>query len=262
MKKIFIITFILSFSLVIFSQNSNGNIEILFDKRYFNEKVNNRCKEWIWEINSIEFTVNNDTVRIPLNNQVFDTIVLYRSEFNKIDTIITKFSNNKNYTITYNDCCNNFDIYLTERWLLYKQNDYQIHRDSLVLNETCQLVFNLQNYFGTELIFGIYGDIYGAYTGGELKNNELITSEVPFLSGYSDFVNYIGIGEIEIINTDTLDEKWYEKEYHIFIEENIEGRFKKEFFKFKCRFFNREIIKVTYDFLTKEKKVEIIGNAP
>ena len=265
MRNISIII-LLIYPFILSSQTLTDSIIIKFDSSLtYSEKIIERCKAWTWIINGKETFISKEKNIFPIHDSGFDTIVFIRAESKRIDTIVTKFTSNNEYIINYNHCCHTFDIYLSKTYSYYidlnKKGGWGSADSVKNSNESSSVSFRIRNYYGKHKMVGAFGDIFGEYTGGGfLKNDDVVKKGFPFRSGYSDNVDYIIIGTIEIIDKDTLVENWYEKEYHVLLNDNdvyLEGRFINEFVKFQCRFFNKEKIFIDFDYKTGKFAMKI-----
>jgi hypothetical protein len=129
--------------------------------------------------------ISRNKIQFPINNSGFDTIVFSRPEFQKIDTIITKFSENCEYILTQNRCCNTFDIFHKRRFYeyldLYKTKTWQYADSVKRVNESVSVCFQLLNLHDNDMVVGIYGDIFGAFTRGIiLKKRGAISFRISF----------------------------------------------------------------------------------
>lgn len=251
MKQLFL--FILFFQSV-FSYAKEKTAIIHFD----GYRAIAETKTWKWKINGVELSFVNSSVTFTVHYPKQDTIIYSKNDTAKKELIITRFTPGQFYTITFSGCCMAFDIFGDDH---YPKKHNPTWPDTLGMKlENGTVQFKALNYTDTTMLIGSFGDIYGGYTGGVLlTSNTLSTKTDPFLLPYSNYVNHVIIGKAQYVNMDTLDEEWYNREFHIIVKDvkNKEAVYLKEFVNFQCRFFNRENLVVIYDCKTSEVKLEI-----
>lgn len=265
MKKLNLIPLLLlAFSCSCFSKEIKT---ALFYVKILPKNLETHQENYSWTINGQIITTNKDLIKIKINYPLFDTITLTKANEKRI--ILTRFYMNHIYELSPFSGLSDIEIYDVEKLKLYKAFLSKIKEGTLLedklyrsfdslksVTETGRVIFKLKNYTEKELIGGTFGLIDWNFTSGKvLANNKSIEIKEPFTSGNSNFCFDITVGIGMIVKENAI----YNDSRNINFDYD-EGRlfvYKETLFSTEYRFFNNEILIVTYDGKTKQVNLKL-----
>ena len=84
--------------------------EFTTDTSRINDHMRERISKELWYINGQEMRYDGKTIKIKVNPDKFDTIVYYRQNQKRYDTVLCNVATPNKYMLIYNECCGFFNI--------------------------------------------------------------------------------------------------------------------------------------------------------
>ena len=78
-----------------------------------------RISKELWYINGQEMRYDGKTIKIKVNPDKFDTIVYYRQNQKRYDTVLCNVATPNKYMLIYNECCGFFNDKTKESIIRY-----------------------------------------------------------------------------------------------------------------------------------------------
>ncbi len=216
------------------------------------------AENWKWKINNVEFKLTLDTIKIPIYQTDFDTILFTNESEERI--ILTKFNKGHVYNIHYNACCSDFDI--------VEKNDYYDSLEQIediimsyyIHTREPRVRFELLNGEPNDNLVGVLGNFYYDDTihGEDLHNNKKTSYLSPATVSFAAYNYNLGmVRRAKQLTTKAVDN---DKAFYVYFynSEKIDYyKIEKIFQMIEYRFFGKEKLLVTYDYQTNKMKVEI-----
>ena len=230
------------------------SMSVCFDK-YWNYVSSRKLS---WTINGVKikvfhhlpnpYKVLSDTIKIPIHEAGFDTIV-FKNHYNDSLSIITKFTKNELYVISYIEYSNFFDIENAKFPIFSTEED--------MIRNQGQVSFKITNSYPYDKFICSFGT-EGSYIQGGIKlyqneQSEYVTSKsYPF---HLQSIFTIGVFKVKDI-TEYFPATMKKYSSIFLVEPEIEYNVEKQNIFF-YRFFQQEKLLVTYDSKMDKLKIEI-----
>lgn len=159
-----------------------------------NSPLFERFSKWIWIINGDSLKVNSEKTTFSVNENSFDTLLFVKGE-NPPRTILMSFIPGDDYQIFWNPCCDDFDIESTT--LLEQLDSMEAIKQMKHPKIYGTVQFKLKHCPTEDTMAGIFGDIFGGFSGGILVNQNSAGSVLtPWRTGYSTHNYTIGFANV------------------------------------------------------------------
>ena len=90
--------------------NAQEFAEFTTDTSRINGHMRERISKELWYINGQEMHYDGKTIKIKVNPDKFDTIIYFRQNQKRYDTVLCNVATPNKYMIIYNECCGFFNI--------------------------------------------------------------------------------------------------------------------------------------------------------